>query len=160
MTTIILIVSSIVAILGGIYIALLGFRKVRPEKNKPEQRERMELWHKKYGGFAKYGGLFLILIGVFNFVINVVEFDTSDNNWTEKQKNSMTKQIIDSSSYLKSIDYELANTIAMCIVENYTAKYTSIEVKEHDKLPSQELDEIMNPLIHECINKYKDTRTE
>jgi hypothetical protein len=57
MTSIFLIVSSIVAILDGIYIALLGFRKNQPEKNKPEHRERIELWHKKIGGFAKYGGI-------------------------------------------------------------------------------------------------------
>lgn len=160
MTSIFLIVSSIVAILGGIYIALLGFRKIQPEKNKPEHRERMELWHKKFGGFAKYGGIALTIIGIFNFAINVADFDTGDKNWTEKQKITMIERTIESSAYLKSIDPKLAYSIAKCYVYNYTEKYSLAEAWEHDELPQEEIKEIAFPMINECIHKYLETKTE
>ncbi len=157
MITIIPIVSSIVAIFGGIYLTLLGFRKI---KNKPEHRERMELWHNKFGGFAKYGGIALIIIGVFNFVINVADLDTDDKNWTEKQKIKLIENTIESSSYLKSLDPEISNLIAKCFVDNYTEKYTLAEAWEHDELPPHEIEEIVIPMINECIDKYIEPRTE
>jgi hypothetical protein len=160
MINIIPIVSSIVAILGGIYIALLGFRKIQPENKKPEHRERMELWHKKFGGFAKYGGITLIIIGIFNLVINVADFDTDDKNWTEKQKNKLIEHTIESSTYLKSLDPELSYSIAKCFVDSYTEKYTLAEAWEHDELPPQDMEEIVTPLINKCIGNYTETQTE
>jgi hypothetical protein len=157
MIDIIPIITSIVAIFGGIYLMLLGFKKIR---NKPEHRERMELWHKKFGGFAKYGGIALIIIGVFNFIINVADLDTDDKNWTEKQKIKMIEQTIESSAYLKSLDPELANSIAKCFVDNYTEKYTLTEAWEHDELPPQDMEQIVTPLINGCIGKYLETQTE
>ena len=157
MIDIIPIISSIIAISGGIYLTLLGFKKIR---SKPEHRERMELWHKKFGGFAKYGGITLIIIGVFNFVINIVDLDTDDKNWTEKQKIKMIENTIESSSYLKSLDTEVSYLIAKCFVDNYTEKFTLAEAWEHDELPPHEIDEIVMPMITECIDKYIEPRTE
>jgi hypothetical protein len=152
-----LIISSIVAIFGGIYSTLLGFRKMR---SKPEHHERMELWHKKFGKLAKYGGITLIIIGVFNFVINIVDLDTVDKNWTQKQKIKMIENTIESSSYLKSLDTELSYLIAKCFVDNYTEKFTLAEAWEHDELPPHEIEEIVMPIITECIDKYIEPRTE
>jgi small neutral amino acid transporter SnatA (MarC family) len=57
---------TLIVLSGGIYLTLLGFKIYKPRMKSPEEQEKMNNWHIKFGTFAKYGGIALTLWGVIN----------------------------------------------------------------------------------------------
>lgn len=53
----------------GIYILLIGFKKVRPSKKVSE--DELEAWHNKYGRWMKIGGILVLTIGLHSLFKNL-----------------------------------------------------------------------------------------
>ncbi len=152
-------VFAFTSILGGAYIALLGFKIINPKKDNPEHQERMVKWHKKFGTFAKIGGIFLVIIGTINLVfpeLSAINLDQEQKskNWSQEQKDDFKHKIINSSNYLQSINTDTADLVAKCFVEKYSAKYSVADLWELDKLPQDSVLKITIPIINECFKQY------
>ena len=152
-------VSALVMIFGGGYLALLGFKVINPKKGNPEHQEKMIKWHKKFGGLAKYGGSALVIWGVLNIIFPTLSPYTMDTNkvtkeWTSEQKDKMMNQVINSSNFLKSINQDTARLVAKCFVDKYTEKFTLEESWEQDKMPQEQVNPLILPLIRDCMNQY------
>jgi hypothetical protein len=57
-------IDALVSLAGGIYVCLIGFGIVSPSKNK----EKAEIWRKKWGGFMRVAGPLIALWGVYQLV--------------------------------------------------------------------------------------------
>lgn len=153
-------ISAFVMIFGGGYLALLGFGLINPKKDNPEHQEKMIKWHKKFGGFAKYGGLFLVIYGILNIAFPSLSPYTIDNkketkNWTIEQKEQLMEQIINSSNYLKSINPDTARLVSKCFVDKYTEKYTIDDSWKQDKMTQEQVMQITMPIMNECFKQYE-----
>lgn len=60
---------AIMALIGGIYIALIGFNVIKFKAKKSEDEEKMNLWHKKFDLFFKIAGIIVFLIGILQLII-------------------------------------------------------------------------------------------
>lgn len=148
----------IAVLFGGVYLSLLGFKIYNPQKNDPEQQERMIKWHDKFGNYAKYGGIALIFWGVINLTnpdLNPFNFEREEVNtgWTQERKEVMKQQIIKGSNYLKSLPLDSANLITSCYVEKYTRKFTFEDAWAQEKMTQEQVLELTIPLFEECINE-------
>jgi len=152
-------ISAFVMIFGGGYLALLGFKKINPKKDNPEHQEKMIKWHKKFGGFAKYGGSFLVIYGILNIAFPSLSPYTPINEkvskeWTIEQKDKLAEQIINSSNYLKTINQDTAILVSKCIVDKYTSTYSLDDSWKHDKMSQEEAMQIWMPIMKDCFKQY------
>ena len=159
MTQILPYISAFIMIFGGGYLALLGFKIVNPQKDNPEHQEKMIKWHKKFGGFAKIGGIGLLIWGTLNLIypdLNAFNFDNKkeSKNWTQEQKDQLVLQVINGSNYLKSLNPDTANLVAKCFVDKYTDKFTLDDAWEQDKMPQEQVVELTLPIMNECFEQY------
>ena len=58
------IINPIISIIGGIYCSLLAFNVIKLKVKKPENKEKMILWEKKYLPLFRFLGPTLIIIGI------------------------------------------------------------------------------------------------
>ena len=152
-------ILTFTSILGGIYISLLGFKIITPKKNDSEYQVRITKWHKKFGTFAKIGGIFLVLIGTMNLVFPETSAYNLDNKqksktWPQEQKDKFKLQIINGSNFLKSINPDTADLVAKCFVDKYSAKYTIDDLWELDKMPQDTVLKLTMPMMKECLKQY------
>ena len=152
-------ISSLVMIFGGGYLALLGFKIINPKKDNPEQQERMIKWHEKFGKFAKYIGVTLVIFGFIEIIFTSLnpyftENTKANNGWTIEQKEQLTIQIINNSDFLKSINPDTAKLVSECFVEKYSAMFTFEDLQKQDKLPQEQVIQISMPMIKDCLRQY------
>lgn len=158
MTQILPYFYSLTILFGGVYLSLLGFKIYNPRKDNPEQQERMIKWHNKFGNFAKYGGIALILWGIISLTfpdINPLSIEKAEinNGWTHERKEAMKHEIIVSSNYLKSLNPDTANLIASCFAEKYTKRFTFEDAWAQEEMTQKQVTEISTPLFNECISE-------
>lgn len=152
-------ISSIVMLVGGAYIALMGFKIINPQKKKPEHEERMIQWHKKFGRFAKIGGIALFLWGVLNLVFpDLNAFSSLENpveqEWTVADMEKFKQEMISNSNYLSSMNPDTANLVATCFTEKYTEKYSIRDYIELGAKQSEEIQQVIVPILNECLVLY------
>lgn len=58
---------AVAQLLAGVYMALVGFKVIDVFKGKSEP-EKEEQWFKKFGGFFKYGGIALVILGIIQLL--------------------------------------------------------------------------------------------
>ncbi len=58
-------IDALVSLAGGIYVCLIGFGVVCPSKN----REKAEIWRKKWGGFLRVAGPLIALWGAYQLTV-------------------------------------------------------------------------------------------
>lgn len=152
-------ISTAVMIFGGAYLALMGFKVINPQKRKPEHKERMIQWHKKFGRFAKYGGIALFLWGVLNLVFpDLNAFSSLENpveqEWTIADKETFKQEMISNSNYLSSMNPDTANLVATCFTEKYSEQYSIQDYVELDGKSSEEIQQIIVPILNECLELF------
>ena len=158
MTQILPYFYTLTVLFGGVYLTLLGFKIYNPRKNNPEQQERMIKWHSKFGNFAKYVGIALILWGIINLTypdLNPFKIESKEvnNSWTQERKDVMKHQVIEGSNYLKSLHPDTANLIASCFVEKYTKKFTFEDAWAQEEMTQEQVIKLTMPLFEECFNE-------
>jgi hypothetical protein len=152
-------ISAIIMIYGGGYLALLGFGIIKPKKDNPEDQDKINIRRKKFGWFAKFGGIALLVYGILNLCFPslspyIIEKKKVKTVWTVEQKQQLMEQIINGSVYLKSINYDTARMVSSCFVDKYTQKYTVDNLWELDKMTQEEVKQISMPILNECLQKY------
>jgi hypothetical protein len=150
--------SAFIMIFGGGYLALLGFRIINPKKDNPEHREKMIKWHKKFGGFAKYGGSLLLILGVLNLIfptLNPYNFDKKDvkREWSNQQKDQLMQQMINNLSQ-KQINQDTAKLVAKCFVDKYTTRFKLEDAWNQDTMPREKVMQLVTPIIKDCMTQY------
>jgi hypothetical protein len=150
---------TLIVLSGGIYLTLLGFKIYKPRMKSPEEQEKMNNWHIKFGTFAKYGGIALTLWGVINLTnsdLNPFNFEKHvvTNSWTQEKKDEMKHQVIQSSNYLQSLHPDTANLIVSCFVEKYTNKFTIEDAKSQEKMNQEQVLELTMPLFKESLDEF------
>jgi hypothetical protein len=150
--------SAFITIFGGGYLALLGFRVIKPKKDNPVNEEKMIRWHSKFGRFAKYGGIALVIWGIIILVypdLNAfnLESKTVNKAWTLEQKSAMKLQVFNSSRYLQSINRDTADLVLTCYVDKYAEIYSVNDYNEQNKMTQDQVLKLM-PIIKECFKKY------
>ena len=53
--------NGLIPLLGGIYVSLIAFKVINPNKKHPE---KMDLWHKRFGPMMKVIGPLVALFGI------------------------------------------------------------------------------------------------
>ena len=159
MTQILMYFYILTVLFGGGYLILLGFKIINPKKDNPEQQERMKKWHKKFGNFAKFGGIALVIWGMLNLIypdLNPFNFEKKQEskNWTQGQKETMIKQVINGSNYLKSINSDTANLVANCFVDKYTKKFSLDDAWKQEELTQEQRMKLALPLMKGCLKQY------
>jgi hypothetical protein len=152
-------ISAFILIFFGGYISLLGFKIIKPKKDNPEFQNKMIKWHKKFGNLAKYGGIALVIWGILNLVfpsLNPYNFENRKvkKEGTTEQKEQLMNQVINSSNLLKSINQDTAKFVAKCFVDKYTEQFTLEESWKQDKMPQEQVMQIVMPIIKDCMHQY------
>jgi hypothetical protein len=152
-------ISAFVMIFGGGYLALLGFRVINHKKDTPDNQEKMIIWHKKFGGFAKYGGIALVIWGIMNVIFPSLNTYTIDNNkmnveWTNEEKEQFMDQIYNSSEYFKSINPDTSTLVLKCFVDKYSTKYSAEDRIRQNKMTQEEVIQLVMPIMNECFHQY------
>ena len=159
MTQILMYFYVLTVLFGGGYLTLLGFKIINPKKDNQEQQERMKKWHKKFGNFAKFGGIALVIWGMVNLFypdLNPFNFENKEveSGWTQERKETMVLQVIESSNYLKSINSDTAKLISNCFVEKYAKIFTFEDIHKQEKMTQEQVIELTMPLFKECFEYY------
>ena len=152
MTETIDLIVAISMLLSGLFITLIGFDIIKLKAKKTEDEERMIEWRKKFGKFFKIGGIVILIIGVFLFI--VPDSNNEPANWTQSQKDQMKQQVINSSNFLQSINPDTADLVVTCFVDKYTEKFTLKESWEQDKMTQEQVMELTMPIMRECFDLY------
>jgi len=58
-------------IIVGLIMTLIGFKIYNPHKGNGESEESNEQWFNKYGKLLKFGGLVVLIIGIFKVIDNL-----------------------------------------------------------------------------------------
>ena len=58
------IINPIISIIGGIYCSLIAFNVIKLKADKPENKEKMILWEKKYIPLFRILGPTLTILGI------------------------------------------------------------------------------------------------
>lgn len=53
--------NGLIPLFGGIYVSLIAFKVINPNKKNPE---KMEIWHKRFGPMMKVIGPLVVLFGI------------------------------------------------------------------------------------------------
>jgi hypothetical protein len=151
-------ISGFIMIFGGGYLVLLGFKIINPKKKDPIAQEKMIIWHKKFGGFAKICGIILLILGALNLIYPEfssldIKKESATKNWTQDQKDQLMHQVINGSKYLKSLNPDSANIVARCFVDKYTEKFTLDDAWKQDKMRQDQILELTLPLMNECLKQ-------
>ena len=63
------IINPIITIIGGIYCSLIAFNVIKLKADKPENKEKMILWEKKYIPLVRILGPTLIILGIAMLIL-------------------------------------------------------------------------------------------
>jgi len=63
------IINPIISIIGGIYCSLIAFNVIKLKADKPENKEKMILWEKKYIPLFRILGPTLIILGIAMLIL-------------------------------------------------------------------------------------------
>jgi hypothetical protein len=63
------IINPIITIIGGIYCSLIAFNVIKLKADKPENKEKMILWEKKYIPLFRILGPTLIILGIAMLIL-------------------------------------------------------------------------------------------
>jgi hypothetical protein len=143
---------AISMLISGIYMTLVGFNIIKLKAKKPEDVEKMKVWHQKFDKFFKIGGITVLIIGIFLLI--APDSDNENENWTISQKDQMKEQVFNSSNFLKSINSDTADLVVSCFVDKYTEKFTLKESWEQDKMTQEQIMELTMPIMKECFDLY------
>lgn len=145
-----------IAFLGGLYGFLYSFEIYTPKLSTELQKEKHELWIKKFGKMMKilsivimFYGLYLLIFGDSKtFLINGQ--DVSHNEWKKADSIGYVEGCLRSAQSM-SLQYpEITKNYCNCTFEKVKENFSYLEYIELSKLSSVEQTNILNPIIESC----------
>jgi hypothetical protein len=143
--------SVLVVVLIILGSALLFFSIFGTEVLKLQNSAKIDQLRSRFISLWLTAGV-LLLVGAFSMI--VFSGNKYRNAWTKEEKEVMVKKIMESSIFIHGTNPDTARLVSDCFIEKYTSLYTPSQMKEQNKLSTEELAKITNSLMIECLKKY------
>lgn len=145
---------GLVFFIYGLYYFLLSFRIYTPKHKTEGQRERFELWLKKFGTMMKVCSIGLILYGSYDFITHHTnKYRIGSRKWTDADKRILV-QDLKKSKYI-SIYPQFADKACECMADNIVK---NISIDDYSKIMNLKPNEgfvELRPYIKNCINEFR-----
>ncbi len=158
MKDIIDIAISIISVIGGIILTLVGFEIIKPKADIRNGEKKLAEWRKSFGIFFKYGGILITFIGIFALI--APESMKVTDQWTDERKNKLKETLLDAPPFIGTFQNDSLNMLIECFVEKYTQKYSPEGAENHKKLEKNEYFNVIRPLFEKCIENLRSSDTK
>lgn len=159
------LIDDIIVLGIFIYFSLLVSGKI---KLRQERQGKFDAMMERRGTLFKilaYGGTIifaaLILIGIFSFKAksqNAFDVNTQPRQWTEADKDAMTKACIENAKNSYAKDPVKTTSLCECVTEKFTTKYTYDQAEELGKKSRQDQMDSAVLIIKSCLNDTANTK--
>ncbi len=140
-----IIIVIVLILLGSLLIILKAAETLFAGK------PRLAAWIAEYGSTGFYTGIIMIILAIALVARPAV---MHSDRWHEDEKEQMIGKLMESSEILRHMDTDTARMVAECFIDKYTHQYTPSQMKEQNKLTEEQISEITDPIMNDCLRKY------
>jgi hypothetical protein len=140
--------------IGGLYTFLLSFRLYTPKHKTEEQKEKFEIWLKKFGTIMKVCSIALILNGSYDLIIHDTDrYRIGSRQWTDADKLFLLNDL-KKSKYI-ALYPQFADKACDCMVDNIVKNLSVVDYTKMMQLESNERFIQLRPFIQNCLDEFR-----
>jgi hypothetical protein len=149
-------INGSVFFIAGLYFFLLSFRIYKPKYKTAEQALKVDALLSRWGNWAKFGAIYMILFGAYNLIWHDSDFyrlnsAVENNKWTAKDRAVVIKMCMKGAVAAAKKYPKITLDYCTCSTDKIIKSMSRKDYIEDASKPAAEQNKIDSPFIQGCL---------